>query len=244
LNNTTASKINWYLPANGSSMKVKHILNMFLNMYAVSDKSLPFISIWTAPKGNSSEYNSGACNEHVNFYYTATTPSATSNKNYTLYTSKNAPANTYNSTLLRCSSTSTKNNTNKTLNNNLGTIQQVSSNTTFLNSFDTSIVSEEDNVVCFIIQTASTAAASDVNLVVNNFNVESHDTTSDTTRDITNGTAKFMYTHSDEERFHMLKLVKFVNERGGKAVIPSVEKPPLEFSTLKNVCLFRLPYIF
>ena len=49
-----------------------------------------------------------------------------------------------------------------------------------------------------------------------------------------NGTAKFMYTHSDEERFHMLKLVKFVNERGGKAVIPSVEKPPLEFSTLKN----------
>ncbi len=50
-----------------------------------------------------------------------------------------------------------------------------------------------------------------------------------------NGTAKFMYTHSDEERFHMLKLVKFVNERGGKAVIPSVEKPPLEFSNLKNV---------
>ena len=31
-----------------------------------------------------------------------------------------------------------------------------------------------------------------------------------------NGTAKFMYTHADEERFHMLKLVKFVNERGGK----------------------------
>ena len=28
-----------------------------------------------------------------------------------------------------------------------------------------------------------------------------------------NGTAKFMYTHSDEERFHMLKLIKFVNER-------------------------------
>ena len=29
------------------------------------------------------------------------------------------------------------------------------------------------------------------------------------------GTAKFLYTHSDEEREHMLKLVKFVNERGG-----------------------------
>jgi ABC-2 type transport system ATP-binding protein len=38
-----------------------------------------------------------------------------------------------------------------------------------------------------------------------------------------NGTAKFLYAQSDEERFHMLKLVKFVNERGGKAIIPSMK---------------------
>lgn len=50
-----------------------------------------------------------------------------------------------------------------------------------------------------------------------------------------NGTAKFMYSHSDEERFHMLKLVKFVNERGGKAIIPAIEQPPVEFKNLKNV---------
>lgn len=50
-----------------------------------------------------------------------------------------------------------------------------------------------------------------------------------------NGTAKFMYTHSDEERFHMLKLVKFVNERGGKASIPALEQPPKEFKDLVNV---------
>jgi len=50
-----------------------------------------------------------------------------------------------------------------------------------------------------------------------------------------NGTAKFLYTHSDEERFHMLKLVKFINERGGKAVIPSVPQPPVEFNNLENV---------
>jgi ferritin len=50
-----------------------------------------------------------------------------------------------------------------------------------------------------------------------------------------NGTAKFMYTHSDEERFHMLKLVKFVNERGGKATIPSIGQPPTEFDNLKSV---------
>jgi ferritin len=50
-----------------------------------------------------------------------------------------------------------------------------------------------------------------------------------------NGTAKFMYTHADEERFHMLKLVKFVNERGGKAIIPPIDQPPKEFNDLTNV---------
>ena len=50
-----------------------------------------------------------------------------------------------------------------------------------------------------------------------------------------NGTAKFLYTHSDEERFHMLKLVKFVNERGGVAIIPGLETPPKEFDSLENV---------
>lgn len=50
-----------------------------------------------------------------------------------------------------------------------------------------------------------------------------------------NGTAQFMYMHSDEERFHMLKLVKFVNERGGTASIPGLDTPPSEFNTLSNV---------
>lgn len=50
-----------------------------------------------------------------------------------------------------------------------------------------------------------------------------------------NGTATFLYAHSDEERFHMLKLVKFVNERGGTAIIPGTETPPSEFESLVNV---------
>ncbi len=50
-----------------------------------------------------------------------------------------------------------------------------------------------------------------------------------------NGTAQFMYAHSDEERFHMLKLVKFVNERGGKAVIPPISKPPVDFVNLEDI---------
>lgn len=50
-----------------------------------------------------------------------------------------------------------------------------------------------------------------------------------------NGTAKFMYQHSDEERFHMLKLIKFINERGGVATVPAVEQPPKTFDSLERV---------
>ncbi len=50
-----------------------------------------------------------------------------------------------------------------------------------------------------------------------------------------NGTSEFLYRHSDEERFHMLKLVKFVNERGGKALIPALSQPPKSFDSLQVV---------
>ncbi len=50
-----------------------------------------------------------------------------------------------------------------------------------------------------------------------------------------NGTANFLYMHSDEERMHMLKLVKFVNERGGTAIIPAISAPPTKFSSLQDV---------
>ncbi|MEO0404103.1 MAG: ferritin [Bacteroidota bacterium] len=50
-----------------------------------------------------------------------------------------------------------------------------------------------------------------------------------------NGTAQFLYMHSDEERMHMLKLVKFVNERGGHAEIPSLEQPPKTFDGIEDI---------
>jgi ferritin len=50
-----------------------------------------------------------------------------------------------------------------------------------------------------------------------------------------NGTSKFLYVHADEERFHMLKLIKFVNERGGTAVIAGLAQPEKEFKSLENV---------
>ncbi len=50
-----------------------------------------------------------------------------------------------------------------------------------------------------------------------------------------NGTAEFLYRHSDEERMHMLKLVRFVNERGGKAVVPALDAPQSDFSDLPAI---------
>ena len=49
------------------------------------------------------------------------------------------------------------------------------------------------------------------------------------------GVAQFMYAHSDEERMHMLKLVKFVNERGGHARVSSLEEPSAKFGSFKDM---------
>lgn len=49
------------------------------------------------------------------------------------------------------------------------------------------------------------------------------------------GTANFLYRHSDEERMHMLKLVRFINERGGKAAIPPLEAGNISFRSLTEV---------
>lgn len=50
-----------------------------------------------------------------------------------------------------------------------------------------------------------------------------------------NGTSEFLYRHSDEERQHMLKLVRYVNERGGTAIIPSISEPKATYKSLTDV---------
>lgn len=44
----------------------------------------------------------------------------------------------------------------------------------------------------------------------------------------------FFYKHSDEERMHMMKLIHFINERGGFAVIPPLEQPTLTYPSLTH----------
>ena len=48
------------------------------------------------------------------------------------------------------------------------------------------------------------------------------------------GVTEFFFRHSDEERMHMLKLIHYINERGGYAVIPALQQPAMTFVSLKK----------
>ena len=50
-----------------------------------------------------------------------------------------------------------------------------------------------------------------------------------------NGVAEFFYLQSEEERVHMIKLVKFINERSGNVIVPKLEKPKAEFKSLNQL---------
>src|SRR5688572_11037167 len=49
------------------------------------------------------------------------------------------------------------------------------------------------------------------------------------------GVTEFFYTQAEEERVHMLKLIKYINERGGFAVVPPLAQPIITFQSLKRV---------
>ena len=49
------------------------------------------------------------------------------------------------------------------------------------------------------------------------------------------GAANWLYVQTEEERIHMLKLVHYLNDRGGKAVIPALDAPQPTFKSLPDV---------
>lgn len=49
------------------------------------------------------------------------------------------------------------------------------------------------------------------------------------------GVTNFFYKQSDEERVHMLKLIRYINERGGFAVVPALPQPNITFQSLQRV---------
>lgn len=49
------------------------------------------------------------------------------------------------------------------------------------------------------------------------------------------GAASFLYGHSDEERMHMLKLLRYVNERGGHGLSPAIKAPKERYKSLGEI---------
>lgn len=49
------------------------------------------------------------------------------------------------------------------------------------------------------------------------------------------GVAQWLYTQADEERLHMLKFIKYINERGSKAIMPALKKPPTDYKSVEEV---------
>lgn len=49
------------------------------------------------------------------------------------------------------------------------------------------------------------------------------------------GVTEFFYAQAEEERVHMLKLIKYINERGGFGVIPALEQPIITFQSINRV---------
>jgi ferritin len=49
------------------------------------------------------------------------------------------------------------------------------------------------------------------------------------------GAAQFLYKHSDEERFHMTKMIKYVNDKGGHALLHALEMPENDYKNLLDM---------
>ncbi|NJK78221.1 MAG: ferritin [Nanoarchaeota archaeon] len=49
------------------------------------------------------------------------------------------------------------------------------------------------------------------------------------------GAASFFYAQSDEERSHMLKFIRYLNNIGGNAVIPATKSPANSFKSLESI---------
>lgn len=47
--------------------------------------------------------------------------------------------------------------------------------------------------------------------------------------------AQFFANQSDEEREHMLKFFNYVNDRGGRAISPEINRIPVDFDSFKSV---------
>ncbi len=49
------------------------------------------------------------------------------------------------------------------------------------------------------------------------------------------GISNWFYAQAEEERMHMMKFVRFINERGGHAIIPKIDMPPKTYKGVPEI---------
>lgn len=49
------------------------------------------------------------------------------------------------------------------------------------------------------------------------------------------GTSQWFYAQAEEEKLHMLKFIGYINERDGKAIIPAIKQPPVDYKDIFTV---------
>lgn len=193
-NASVTNKVNWYIPPNGSNMTIGDIQNMYMNIFACSTKALPFISVYTQPKGTNGNSSENVINyfahARINYYFelSENSRSLTANTSYCLYTGSQAPVNNYNVTNLQCTSTSTENGANK----NNGTYGSLITG----NSYDTTIVQPTDKVLAFAISTGSYYTKNDVKFILNSFYVKQITGTSEFSFNNASVASNFLYNNT------------------------------------------------
>jgi len=179
-NYSASEKICWMVPAS-SGMIVENINNLFLHIYAKSDLSLPRISLYTDPTGNTGYSGTGQY-VRTDYSFTASSSSSSANKSYCLYTGSTAPKNQYIATNLQVGTTTHG-------------IYANSDNALQTESFGGTYVADSNPVLAIAITTNSAASVNNVEFVVHSLNVTQIKTDASPTSCF-NGTTKFMYQNS------------------------------------------------
>ena len=50
-----------------------------------------------------------------------------------------------------------------------------------------------------------------------------------------NGVSDWLYEQAEEEKEHALKFVRYINERGGKAILPALKQPPPKYKDIPTL---------
>ncbi|MBS4012731.1 MAG: ferritin [Bacteroidetes bacterium] len=49
------------------------------------------------------------------------------------------------------------------------------------------------------------------------------------------GISNWFYAQAEEERMHMMKFFRFINERGGHAIVPKIDMPPKTYKGVNEI---------